>query len=116
MVSYMSSELFDIFKQVYEKAKEKMGSEMASWNKVFQFEVTGMEPFYVEFKEGEMKIEQGKHPSPLATLAMEKDVMEKILKGELDAMAAFMRGMMKITGNVMETVNLRKMFEAVKED
>jgi len=111
----MSSEFFEMFKQVYEKAKEKMGDEMATWNKAFQFEVSGLEPFYIEFKGGEMKIEEGKHPSPLATLSMEKDVMEKILKGELDAMAAFMRGMMRITGNVMETVNLRKMFEVVKE-
>ena len=111
----MASELFEKFKQVYENAKEKMGDEMATWNKVFQFEVPGLEPFYIEFKAGEMKIETGKHPSPLATLSMERDVMEKILNGELDAMAAFMRGMMKITGNVMETVHLRKMFEVVKE-
>lgn len=110
----MSEEVFEKFKQVYEKAKVKMGSEMANWNKVFQFEVTGIDPFYIEFKSGELNVESGKHPSPLATLSMEKDVMLKILNGELDAMAAFMRGMMKISGNVMETVNLRKMFEAVR--
>ncbi len=74
-----------------------------------------MEPFYIEFKAGELSVGEGKHPSPLATLSMDKDVLMKILNGELDAMAAFMRGMMKISGNVMETVNLRKMFEAIKE-
>ena len=110
----MSEDVLGKFKEVYEKAKVKMGSEMAGWNKVFQFEVTGMDPFYIEFKSGEMNVETGKYSSPLATLSMEKDVMVKILNGELDAMAAFMRGMMKISGNVMETVNLRKMFEAVK--
>jgi putative sterol carrier protein len=111
----MVEEVAKKFMEVYEKAKEKMGDEMATWNKVFQFEITGMDPFYIEFKGGELKFESGKHPSPLATLMMEKDVLMKILNGELDAMAAFMRGMMKITGNVMETVNLRKMFEAIKE-
>jgi len=111
----LSQELFEKFKKIYDKAKEKMGEEMQTWNKVFQFNVTGVEPFYLEFKEGELKIETGTHPAPLATLSMDREVMEKILDGELDAMAAFMRGMMKISGNVMETVNLRKMFEVVKE-
>ena len=110
----MSEEVKNAFLEAFEKAKNKMGSELAAWNKVFQFEVEGMEPFYIEIKSGAANVVQGKHPSPLATLKMNKDILMKVLSGELDAMAAFIRGQMKITGNVMETVNLRKILEAAK--
>lgn len=111
----MFEEVKELLLQVYEKAKAKMGDEMAGWNKVFQFEIPDGEPFYIEFAGGAMRVEAGRHSSPLATLTMEKSVLDKILKGELDAMAAFMRGMMKVTGNVLETANLRRMIEAAKE-
>lgn len=111
----MLEEVKEKFLKIYEKAKAKMGAEISSWNKVFQFEIPDGEPFYIEFSGGDIKIEGGKHPAPLATLSMEKSVLNKILNGELDAMAAFMRGMMKITGNVLETANLRRVIEAAKE-
>jgi len=112
MVKTMSEELTKKLLEVYEKAKEKMGEEMKSWNKVFQFQIEGEEPFYIEFSSGEMKISKGTHPSPTATLIMEKTVLEQIVNGEMDAMAAFVRGKMRITGNVLETAHLRKMLEA----
>ena len=113
-IFFMSEEIISLMQQVYEKAKSKMGSEMASWNKIFQFNVEGEEPFYIEFKSGSMNLVKGTHRSPTATLSMSRDTLIKILKGELDAMAAFIRGQMKITGNVIETVALRKMIEATK--
>lgn len=100
---------------IFENAKKKMGDEIKSWNKVFQFNIAGGEPFYVEFSGGEMKVEAGTHPSPLATLTMDREVLEKILKGELDAMAAFIRGKMRITGNVIETTHLRRIIEEGRE-
>lgn len=109
-----SEEIFQKFLAVYSKAKEKIGDEMATWNKVFQFEITGLDPFYLEFRSGEFKVENGKHPNPLATLSMDKDVLLDIVNGTLDPMVAFMRGKLRISGNVMETVNLRKMFEVIK--
>lgn len=111
----MIEEVREKLYEIYEKAKSKMGDEMASWNKTFQFNIEGGEPFYITFSGGEMKVEPGVHQSPTATLSMEKEVLEQILKGELDAMAAFIRGKMKITGNVIETTSLRKMLEAARE-
>lgn len=108
----MIDEVKQTFTQIYEKAKEKMGGEIKTWNKVFQFNIPDGKPFYIEFSGGEMRVEAGTHPSPTATLIMEKSVLEQILKGELDAMAAFIRGKMKITGNVIETTHLRRLLEA----
>jgi len=100
------------FEQIFEKAKEKM-PEIASWNKVYQFivEDTG-EEFYVEISNGTLKVEKGKHPKPIATLTLKSDTLMKILSGELDAMKAFMMRQIKITGNVLDTMNLKKLLDA----
>ncbi|MET1128471.1 MAG: SCP2 sterol-binding domain-containing protein [Thermoproteota archaeon] len=103
-----------LFAQIFDKAKEKMGDELKSMNRVFQFVLSDGTEFYLEISGGEYKIEQGRHPSPVATLSTDLETLEKILKGELDAMAAFIRGKLKITGNVIETTKLRQIIEAAK--
>jgi len=112
----MIEEIRTKFLNVFNKAKEKMGEEISGWNKVFQFEISGLEPFYIEFKGGEANVVQGKAPNALATLSMDLDVLNQILDLQMDPMVAFMRGKMKITGNVMETVHLRKIFQVVREE
>jgi len=103
------------FMEVYEKALEKIGDEVKGWNKVFQFEVEGMPDFYIEFSGGEVKFVEGRHERPLATLRMSQDVLMKILNLEMDPMRAFMMGKMKISGNVIETTHLRKIFDVVRK-
>ncbi len=104
----------NMFLEIFEKAKQKIGDEIKTWSRVFQFILDDGTEFYIEISGGEAKIEQGRHPSPVATLQTDRETLEKILKGELDAMAAFMRGKLRITGNVIETVKLRKILEAAK--
>ncbi len=81
---------------------------------MFQFVLDDGTEFYVEISGGELKIVEGRHPSPVATLQTDRETLEKILRGELDAMAAFMRGKLRITGNVIETVKLRRIVEAAR--
>ncbi|MEB3756852.1 MAG: SCP2 sterol-binding domain-containing protein [Desulfurococcales archaeon] len=97
--------------EIFEKAKAKV-PEISNWNKVYQFETDEGDQFYIEISGGELKIVEGKHSSPIATLKMPRQVLDQVLKGELDAMKAFMTGKMKITGNVFDTANLRKMINA----
>ncbi len=103
----LKSKLLDLF----EKAKERM-PEVKTWNKVYQFVVEGDGEFYIEIKDGKMEVKEGKHPSPIATLSATREVLEKILNGELDAMKAFMTRQLKITGNVLDTMNLKKLIDA----
>ena len=103
------------FLEVFEKAKQKKGEEIASINRVFQFVLDDGTEFYIEISGGQAKVEAGRHPQAVATLSTDRETLDKILKGELDAMAAFMRGKLKITGNVIETVKLRQILEAAKE-
>ncbi len=105
-------EIRELFDQVFNKAKEKIGNEMATWHRVFQFVLDDGTQFYIELSGGEYRIGEGKHSSPVATLSTDRNTLLQILRGELDAMAAFMRGKLRITGNVLETAKLRQLIEA----
>ncbi len=103
-------ELRTSFIELFNKALAKV-PEARTWNKVYQFIVDGQE-FYIEISGGRLDIKEGRHPNPIATLSMSRDVLVKILSGELDAMKAFMTRQMTITGNVFDTVNLKKIIDA----
>ena len=85
--------------------------EARSWSKVYQFVVDG-EEFYVVISNGEVTVEEGRHPSPIATLTLSRDTLAKILSGELDAMKAFLSRELTITGNVFDTMNLKRLIDA----
>ncbi|MCE4599415.1 MAG: SCP2 sterol-binding domain-containing protein [Desulfurococcales archaeon] len=99
------------FEELFSNAKERL-SEINTWNKVYQIVVEDDGEFYIEISGGQLKIEEGKHPSPIATLQTSSDTLSKILRGELDAMKAFMMRQIKITGNVLDTMNLKKLIDA----
>jgi putative sterol carrier protein len=98
------------FTELFEKALAKI-PEARTWNKVYQFIVDGQE-FYMVISGGRLEIREGRHPNPIATLSMSKDVLARILSGELDAMKAFMTRQLTITGNVFDTVNLKRVIDA----
>ncbi len=106
-------EIKNAFLEVFERAKNKSPDTVAI-NKVFQFVLDDGTEFYIEISNGNVKIESGRHPQAVATLSTDAQTLMQILKGELDAMAAFMRGKLRITGNVIETVKLRQILEAGK--
>ena len=98
------------FMELFEKALAKI-PEARTWNKVYQFVVDGQE-FYMVISGGRLEIREGRHPNPIATLSMSRDVLARILSGELDAMKAFMTRQLTITGNVFDTVNLKRVIDA----
>ncbi|MCE4608385.1 MAG: SCP2 sterol-binding domain-containing protein [Caldisphaeraceae archaeon] len=104
------NEFKETLQRIYENAVAK-DREIKSWNKVYQFVVEGVGDFYIEISNGTMKIADGKHPNPIATLSASPDVIKKIVSGELDSMKAFMSRQLKITGNVLDTVNLKKLID-----
>ncbi len=108
-------EIRGLLEQVAAKAREKLGSEIAGWGtRVFQFNLRDGPSFYIEIAGGEIRIVEGKHERPTATLETDLETLEKMLRGELDSMKAFFTGKLRITGNVIETMKLRKILEAAK--
>jgi putative sterol carrier protein len=99
------------FEELFAKAVESL-PEVKGWNKVYQIVLEDDGKFYLSIKDGKLEIVEGEHPSPIATLTAPSEVFKQILNGELDAMKAFMLRKMKITGNVLDTINLKKIIDA----
>ena len=99
------------FQEIYSKAVDRL-PEIRSWNKVYQIVLEDGGEFYVEISGGELKVVDGRHPSPIATLTTTTETLNNILEGKEDAMRAFMAKKLRITGNVLDTINLKKLIDA----
>ena len=107
------SEPFNILKENLEENLDRIAPVIRGWSKIFQFKVSDGEPFYIEFKDDRARVVKGEHQSPIATLILKKDDLVKILRGELDANQAFFKGILKISGNILETLNLKKVLDTL---
>ncbi|MEB3851280.1 MAG: SCP2 sterol-binding domain-containing protein [Desulfurococcales archaeon] len=99
------------FEELYNNALSRL-PELQGWNKTYQIILEDDGKFYVSIKNGRLEVAEGEHPSPIATLQATSEVLSQILSGELDAMKAFMMRKIKITGNVLDTINLKKLIDA----
>lgn len=78
-----------------------------------QFRFTGPEAgnWYAEIKDDKCTTAQGEHPSPKMTLSADSADYVKIFTGELDGMAAFMQGKIKLSGDLNLAMKLTQMFK-----
>ena len=81
-------------------------------NAIFQFELAGDGggTYHVTVKDGDMSVAEGPSPSPSATLKMSADNYVKMANGELNGAMAFMKGQLKVTGNVMLAQKMQAIF------
>ncbi len=80
---------------------------------VIQFKFTGTEAgnWFATIKDGKVSVEQGEAPSPKMTLTADSADYVKIFTGELDGMAAFMQGKLKLAGDLNLAMKLMQMFK-----
>ncbi len=80
---------------------------------VFQFEISGPEggSWYVTVKDGSCEVAEGTHMSPTSTIQMADQDFVKLISGELNAMAAFTSGKLKIQGDLMKSQLIEKLFK-----
>ncbi len=83
---------------------------------VFQFELSGDggATFYVTVEDGTMRVAEGQAPSPNTTIKMNGDDYVKMVNGKLSGTMAFMKGMLKVTGNVMLAQKMQAIFPPAK--
>ncbi|MFP3313956.1 MAG: SCP2 sterol-binding domain-containing protein [Thermocladium sp.] len=107
----MSSEdPIQLLNNLVEANKGKIMEKMKNVNKVYQFQGTNLEAFYVQIKDGAVTIIKGTHPSPNLAVSISRDNLVKLIKGELDPISAFFKGLLMITkGNPMEAMDLVNM-------
>ncbi|NOY98623.1 MAG: SCP2 sterol-binding domain-containing protein [Chloroflexi bacterium] len=80
---------------------------------VIQFHFTGDEAgdWYAAIKDGKVEVKEGVHESPKMTLTADSGDYVKIFTGELDGMAAFMQGKLKLAGDLNLAMKLTQMFK-----
>ena len=81
-------------------------------NAVFQFELSGEEggTWHVAVTDGSMAVNVGAHAAPSATIKMAAPDYVKMVNGQLSGTMAFMKGQMKITGNMMLAQKMQGIF------
>jgi putative sterol carrier protein len=80
---------------------------------VVQFKFTGSEvsEWYVVVKDQTCQATQGMHPSPKMTMTVDADSYLKISKGELDPTTAFMKGKVKVSGDMGVALKMGQYFK-----
>jgi len=81
-------------------------------NAIFQFELSGEGggTYHVTVTDGTMHVEEGPVPTPSAVLKMSGENYVKMANGELNGAMAFMKGQLKVTGNVMLAQKMQAIF------
>jgi putative sterol carrier protein len=81
-------------------------------NAIFQFELAGDGggTYHVTVTDGVMAVAEGAAPSPSATLKMSADNYVKMANGELNGAMAYMKGQLKVTGNVLLAQKMQAIF------
>jgi len=80
---------------------------------VVQFKFTGPEAsdWYVVVKDQKVETTEGLHPDPKMTMTVNSDDYLKISSGQLDPTMAFMRGKVKVKGDIGVAVAMGKYFK-----
>jgi putative sterol carrier protein len=80
---------------------------------VFQFDITGTNggSWYATVKDGTCEVTEGSHSSPTTTIEMGDDNFIKMISGELNAMSAYTGGKLKISGDLMKSQLIEKLFK-----
>jgi putative sterol carrier protein len=104
-------------KEYFDTLPERFVPEAAkAIQATFQFELSGDGggTFHVNVDHGTMKVIQGSHPSPTAVIKMAGDDYVKMVNGKLNGAMAFMKGQMKVTGNVLMAQKMQAIFPPSK--
>jgi NAD(P)-dependent dehydrogenase (short-subunit alcohol dehydrogenase family)/acyl dehydratase/putative sterol carrier protein len=80
---------------------------------VFQFDISGEAggSWQVAVKDGACEVAEGSHGSPTTTIKMGDEDFVKMITGELNAMAAYTGGKLKIEGDLMKSQLIEKLFK-----
>ncbi len=79
---------------------------------IFQFELAGDGggTYHVTVEDGAMAVAEGPSSAPSATLKMSAENYVKMANGELNGAMAFMKGQLKVTGNVLLAQKMQAIF------
>jgi putative sterol carrier protein len=99
-------ELFKNMPKAFDAAKA------ADFDASVQFKLTGEGggDWYVSIADGQIDVEKGLAESPTATIMMDAQDYADMISGELNAMAAFLQGKVKVEGDLNTVMKFQTLF------
>lgn len=98
--------------ELFEKAHDifKVG-DADGLDATIQFDCTGAEPgtYHVVIKDKKLDVANGPAESPTMTITMDSADMVQMVNGEVNGMALFMMGKMKIAGDMQLALRLQQL-------
>ncbi len=91
-------------KQTFEQLLKNFNPEAArKVDAVFQWEILGEGggTYYMTVKDGTCQLAEGRHQSPNVSQTMKREVFLAMVNSELNPMAAFLGGKLKVRGNLL---------------
>lgn len=104
-------------KHYFDTLSERFIPEAAKGvNAVYQFEIAGDGggTYHVKVTDGTMEVVEGSAESPSTTIKMSADDYLQMVNGKLSGTMAFMKGKLKVTGNVMLAQKMQAFLPAAK--
>jgi putative sterol carrier protein len=85
-------------------------------NAIFQFELSGDGggQYNIAVNDGTMEVKEGAAATPSVTIKMAAADYLKLINGELNGTMAYMKGQMKVTGNLMLAQKMQAVFPVSK--
>jgi putative sterol carrier protein len=105
-------------KEYFDTLSQRFQPEAAkSISAIFQFELGGDTggTYHVTVDHGKMSVAEGAHPAPTATLKMNGEDYVKMVNGQINGAMAFMKGQLKVTGNVLLAQKMQAIFPQSKK-
>lgn len=79
---------------------------------VYQYRLAEGESYFLTIRNQCCELGRGEHGAPCVTLKMKFDTLQKLGRGELDGVKAFMFGKLKVSGDMALATRLAKLFPA----
>jgi len=88
-------------------------SAAAGMDNVIQYDLTGdgAASYHCKISDGSCAVSEGVHESPDMTVNMEASDFVSMIDGELDGMAAFMSGKLKVSGDMGLAMKMQNLFK-----
>lgn len=118
MVEYLSDEWMERAAQAL-AGSEALAEATRGVDLVVQYEVSGApggrRDYALCLRDGSVTLEQGPHPDAHVTFALDHATAASIAQGERSPQAAFMRGDLKLAGDVMVLVHQQALLASIDD-
>jgi len=105
-------ELAEVRKALNDMSSSADMKKLEGMNATILFDITGEDPgvWTVKVHDGEVTVEEGKVGTPGVTVEAASEDLVALIKGELNPMAAFMQGRLKVKGDMSVAMKMQKLF------